>query len=144
MMAVHVKDLQEKQFTTTCSTSHEGQLHDTKHGKIKCPKVVEKYLQMAAVIDVHNHVRTGSSWLEDDWPTKVTFTVSLQKFLVLHLAATYFTEDSDKKSIIETCHVNFKIKLANQLFFISNLLMKNQDLQEPVKQICIQGTNLFH
>ena len=61
MMAVFFKDLQVKQFISTYSTSLEGKPRETKHhGKIKCPKVAEQYLQMATGIDIHNHVRTGS------------------------------------------------------------------------------------
>ena len=34
------------------------------------PKVAEAYLKMAAGIDIHNHIRTGTANLEDVWKTK--------------------------------------------------------------------------
>ena len=130
MMAVLFKDLQEKQFISTCSTSLEGKPRDTKHhGKIKRPKVAEQYLQMAAGIDIHNHVRTGSFGLEDVWSTKDynqrQFAGVLGfAFSNTFLAATYFTQGSQNKSISKTRHINFKIKLANQ--FISFKLAKER------------------
>ena len=33
------------------------------------PKVAESYLSSSALIDIHNHVRTGSLGLEDIWRT---------------------------------------------------------------------------
>ena len=69
MICVLFKDDQEKQFILTCSASLEGKPCKY-HGKIKDPKVAEQYLQIPAAIDIHNHVRTGSSGLEDVWFTK--------------------------------------------------------------------------
>ena len=119
-MAVLFKDLQEKQFISTCSTSLEGKPCETKHhGKIKHPKVAEQYLQMATGIDIHTHLRTGSSGLEDVWSTKDYINQQFAGILGFSfsntLAATYFTLNSQNKSICEAHHVNFKRKLANQL-----------------------------
>ena len=62
MLACLFKDLKEKQFISNCSTSLEGEPRVTKHhGEIARPQVAEVYLKMAAGIDIHNHVRTGSS-----------------------------------------------------------------------------------
>ena len=69
MICVLFKDDQEKKFILTCCDSLEGK-PCKHHGKIKDPKVVEQYLQIPAGIDIHNHVRTGSSGLEDVWSTK--------------------------------------------------------------------------
>ena len=71
MMAVLFKDLKEKQFISSCSTDLEGEPRITRHhGNISRPKVAETYLKLAAGIDIHNHVRTGSVGLEDVWRTK--------------------------------------------------------------------------
>lgn len=121
MMAVLFKDLQEKQFISTCSTSLEGKPRETKHhGKIKRPKVAEQYLQMAAGIDIHNHIRTGSLGLEDVWSTKDYIHRQFAGMLGFafsntFLAATHFALNPRKKAIAAESHVNFKMKLANQL-----------------------------
>ena len=120
MICVLFKDDQEKQFILTCCASLEGK-PCKHHGKIKDPKVVEQYLQIPAGIDIHNHVRTGSSGLEDVWSTKYDIHWQFAgilgfSFISTSCAATYFTLNSQNKSVAEACHVNFKIKLANQLF----------------------------
>ena len=151
MMAVLFKDLQEKQFTLTCSTSLEEKPRETKHhGKIKHPKVAEHYLKMAAGIDIHNHVRTGSSGLEDVWSTKDYIHQQFAgilgfSFSNTFLAATYFTLNSQNKSIGEVCHVNFKIKLANQQVSFK-LANENpaQSLSASKTEGTIQGTSSFH
>ena len=71
VMAVLFKDLQEKQFISSCNLSIEGEPRVTKHcGEIARPAVAETYLKNCAGIDIHNHFRTGSSGLEDVWQTK--------------------------------------------------------------------------
>ena len=93
MMPVLFKDLQEKQFISICSTSLEGKPHETKHhGKIKPPKVAEQYLQMAAVVDINNHVRIGSPGLEMSGLPKTIFTNNLLEFLVFHSAISFWQQ----------------------------------------------------
>ena len=75
---------------------------------------------MAAEIDIHIHVRTGSSTFKDIQPTKNYIHQQFAGILGLAfsntlLVATYSTKNSEKKSINEAQHVNFSIKLANQL-----------------------------
>ena len=71
LQAVRFKDLQVKDFITTCGSILPGNPRQTKyHGAIARPQVAEMYLHNAASIDVHNHVRTGSAGLEDIWQTK--------------------------------------------------------------------------
>ena len=70
LLAVRFVDLQVKQFISTCSTSTVGPPRETKHnGFINHPQMAYDYLNNAAGIDIHNHVRTGSFGLEDVWMT---------------------------------------------------------------------------
>ena len=70
LLAVRFVDLQVKQFISTCSTSTVGPPRETKHnGFINRPQVAYDYLNNAAGIDIHNHVRTGSFGLKDVWMT---------------------------------------------------------------------------
>ena len=61
--------------------------------------MAEQYLQIRAAIDIHNHVRTGSSGLEDAWST--LNYIHWQFAGILGLAEAFFTKNSVKKSIIQ-------------------------------------------
>ena len=56
---------------------------------IKHPKVAQQCLQMAAEIDIHNHVSTGL--LDQKMPKlpKITFASNLQEFLASNLAINF-------------------------------------------------------
>ena len=57
-----------ERFISTCSTAVPSHPQKTKHdGLVPHPQVAETYLKYAASIDIHNHVQTGSSALEDVW-----------------------------------------------------------------------------
>ena len=123
MLACLFKDLKEKQFISNCSTSLEGEPIVTKHhGEIARPQVAEVYLKMAAGIDIHNHVRTGSSGLEDVWQTKNYVHRQFAGiigfiFTNSYLAINYFSNgySNEKVKGVIGLHTSFKIKLANQL-----------------------------
>ena len=69
-MSVKFVDLQPKQFISTCSASTSGEPRITRHhGNILRPQVACEYLKYAASIDIHNHIRTGTSGFEDVWLT---------------------------------------------------------------------------
>ena len=71
LQACRFRDLQIKDFISTCSTSIPGAPRVTKHhGNVPHPQVAEHYLKYSAAIDVHNHNRSGSVALEDIWHTK--------------------------------------------------------------------------
>ena len=71
LQAVSFQDIKKKQFISTCSTTVPGNPRKTKHlGEVSRPKVGEFYLNHAAPINIHNHVRTGSMGLEDAILTK--------------------------------------------------------------------------
>ena len=71
LQACRFRDLQIKDFISTCSTSIPGAPRVTKHhGNVPRPQVAEHYLKYSAAIDVHNHNRSGSVALEDIWHTK--------------------------------------------------------------------------
>ena len=146
MMAVLFKDLKEKQFVSTCSTSLEGKPRKTKHhGLIKRPKVAEQYLQMAAGIDIHNHVRTGSLGLEDVWSTHNYIHRQFAgilgfAFTNAFLAATYFQRVQNEKVSLKYNHVNFKIKLANQMVQYKEIQSRpSRGMPELVNTVCRQG-----
>ena len=116
LLAVKFKDLQMKQFISTCSASTDGPPRATKHcGLISRPQVAYDYLKHAAGIDIHNHVRTGSLGLEDVWRTVSPHTRQFAGVLGFiftnsYLAMKYFQrKDTDLK------HADFKMELANQM-----------------------------
>ena len=122
LQAVSFQDIKEKQFIYTCSTILLGSPRKTKHlGEVSRPKVAEFYLNHAAAIDIHNHIRTGSMGLEDAILTKSPhirqFTGVLGfLFTNAHLAYRYFKPN---QSCLE--HVNFKMALSNQLVEFCNI-----------------------
>ena len=72
LMAVKFIDLQPKMFTSTCFASTSRRPRNMKHhGQVSQPQVAVDYLDYAAGIDIHNHVRTGSTGFEDAWLTKI-------------------------------------------------------------------------
>ena len=121
MLAVLFKDLKEKQFIASCSTDLNGEPRVTKHhGNIARPKVAETYLKMAAGIDIHNHIRTGSASWEDVWKTKsyihrqfagITGFIFTNTFLAIN----YFNNFKVDITGVSGIHTSFKMKLANQL-----------------------------
>ena len=107
-------DLKNKQFITTCSTDLPGPPRKTKHaGDINRPMVAYEYLESAASIDIHNHVRTGSLGFEDIWKTKQPIHRQFAGvvgfiFTNAYLASNYFQKKEVK-------HVCFKINLSNAM-----------------------------
>ena len=95
--------------------STEGPPRETKHhGLISRPQVAFDYLQFAAGIDIHNHVRTGSRGYEDAWLTKcphIRQFAGLMGFLFTNafLAIKYFEKKSDLR------HYQFKMSLVNEM-----------------------------
>ena len=82
--------------------------------------VAETYLKMAAGIDIHNHIRTGSAGLEDLWKTKsyihhqfagITGFIFTNTFLAIN----YFNNFKVDITGVSGIHTSFKMKLANQL-----------------------------
>ena len=66
VQACRFRDLELKDFTSTCSSSIAGKPKKTKHnGLVPCPRVAEEYLKYSASIDVHNYNCTESAGLED-------------------------------------------------------------------------------
>ena len=98
------KDLKEKQFISSCSTSVNGEPRKTKHnGDIERPQVAEWFLKMAAGIDIHNQIRTGSAGLEHVWLTNFFRFIITNAYLANSYIGNFENENP------------FKIKLANQL-----------------------------
>ena len=80
--------------------------------------MAQQYLRIATGIDIPNHV--SFSGLEDVWSIKDYIHQQFAgiagfSFSNTFLEATYFTQNSQNDSIGKAHHVNFKIKLANQL-----------------------------
>ena len=70
LQACQFKDLNLKDFISTCSTSAPGNPRVTcHHGLVHCQQMAESYLKYAASIDTHNHYPTGSCGIEDIWNT---------------------------------------------------------------------------
>lgn len=112
LQAVKFLDLQEKQFISTSSCSIPGPPRNTKHcGKVARPLVAFQYLESAAGIDIHNHVRTGSLGLEDVWHTKNPIHRQFAGILGFLFTNAYLAYNYFRKTSIK--HVDFKIKLAN-------------------------------
>ena len=124
LLAVRFKDLKEKQFISTCSSSTEGPPRITKHhGEVTRPQVAADYLAHAAGIDIHNHVRQGKNCFEDVWQTKSSHIrqyAGILSFLFsnAYLASKYFQDKSKK-------HLDFKMDLANMM-----VEFKDTEIQE--------------
>ena len=126
LLAVHFVDLQVKEFVSTCSISLPGPSRKTKHhGLIPRPQVAYEYLQNAAGIDIHNHVRTGSKGLEDAWLTKdpccrqfagvLGFMFSNAFLAHLHFNGT------------KVLHADFKMELVNAMLnFNENAMIERR------------------
>ena len=101
-------------FISSCSASTSGRPRNTKHhGQVSQPQVAVDYLDYAAGIDIHNHVRTGSTGFEDAWLTKAPHHRQFAGtmgfvFTNAYLAQKYF---HDKKLV----HSSFKVELANSM-----------------------------
>ena len=114
LMAVKFVDLQPKQFISTCSVSTSGPPRKTKHhGSILRPQVAFEYLSYCAGIDIHNHIRTGSTGFEDTWLTKKPHNRQFAGILGFvftnaYQAMQYFGRGN-------MLHTNFKMDLANAM-----------------------------
>ena len=131
LLAVCFKDLQVKQFISSCSTSLPGEPRMTKHhGPIKRPQVAERYLKHAAGIDIHNHVRTGGMGLEDAWMTKNYINRQFAGVLGFvfsnaYLAMRYFfPQSSENFSYVVGDHTMFKMALCNHLIHFAEVIQK--------------------
>ena len=131
LLAVRFKDLQEKQFVSSCSTSLPGEPQITKNsGQISRPQVAERYLRHAASIDIHNHVRTGGTGLEDVWMTKSYISRQFAGVLGFvfsnaYLAFQYFNSDQAKHVPYTVGdHTKFKMALCTQLIEFAGGLEK--------------------
>ena len=107
--------MKKKEFVSTYSTSLPGNPRKTKHHRlVPCPKVAESYLSSSALIDIHNHVGTGSLGLEDIWrtlePQKRPFAgIFGFIFTNAYLAHKFFRKETELK------HTDFKVSLSNAL-----------------------------
>lgn len=112
-MAVRFQDLKEKQFVSTCSVSNAGPPRVTKHhGDVTRPQVAFDYLEWAAGIDIHNHVRQGTNAFEDVWKTKDRHTrqfSGVMSFVFTNASTTKYFCQKDLK------HLTFKMMLANKM-----------------------------
>ena len=141
LQAVNFLDLQLKHFISTCSTVLPGPPRETKHcGEIARPKVAFEYLQSAAAIDIHNHVRTGSMGLEDALLTQSPFVrqfIGLTGFVFSNafLAFRFFKDQS-------VLHSSFKINLANQLMDFREVEPVSRRISDTLLRI--QNTQLAH
>ena len=93
---------------------------------------------MAAGIDIHNHIRTGSAGLEDVWQTKTYVHRQFAGivgfiFTNAYLANSYFGDFKDENvKGVTGLHTAFKIKLANQLVIfkeVNNTLTRSSLLK---------------
>ena len=113
VQACWFRDLELKDFVSTCSSSIAGKPNKTKHhGLVPHPPVAEEYLKYSASTDVHNH-RTGSVGLEDIWHTKNPQRWQLAGILGFcftngYLAMKYFSKPS-------LPHFQFKMAATNSL-----------------------------
>ena len=121
LMAVKIKDLKQRMYIATASTSLEGAPRVTKyHGSIKRPQVAAEYCDMSASVDIHNHYRTGSIGLEDAVRTKSGFirqVCGVMGFLATNAFLTttnFFNFESPRKPE----HLKFKMELASRLMNI--------------------------
>lgn len=114
LLAVRFKDLKEKYFISTCSTSLPGPPRHTKyHGDVSRPMVAYEYLKYAATIDIHNHVRQGAQGFEDVWQTMnphIRQFAGIMSFVLTnsYLAMRYFQD----KSLL---HTDFNMALSNAM-----------------------------
>ena len=115
IMATSYMDLKKKQFVSTCSTTLHGKPRVTKHGIVQRPKVAETYLQNAAAIDIHNHVRTGSLGCEDVLLTKSPQMRQFSGIIGFLFTNAYLAFKKFKHGEEKTKHVNFKVYLSTAL-----------------------------
>ena len=114
MTAIHVIDLQEKLFISSCSTDLDGLPRVTKHhGDVRYQQVAYDYLSNSTSIDIHNHFRTGSVGLEDAWQTKSVHMRQFAGVLGFLFTNGYLAYSKFQKSRIKHC--DYKVKLANAL-----------------------------
>ena len=139
MLAVKFLDLQDKQFIGTCSSDLPGPPRKTKHcGEITRPIIAFDYLESAAGIDIHNHVRTGSKGFEDVWMTKNPILrqfAGIMGFVFANafLAMKYFGKYTGK-------HVDFKEMLANEMIMFediesANIQTRGSKVPAPLTQV---------
>ena len=116
LQAVSFQDIKKKQFIYTCSTILLGSPRKTKHlGEVSRPKVAEFYLNHAAAIDIHNHIRTGSMGLEDAILTKSPHIRQFTGILGFLFTNAYLAYRYFKPNRSSLGHVNFKMARSNQL-----------------------------
>ena len=114
LMTTCFLDLQEKLFISSCSTSLDGPPRATKyHGDVPRQMVAYEYLSSSASIDIHNHLCTGSTGLEDAWQTKNANMRQVAGVIGLLFTNAYLAYRHFQKSQIK--HSDFKVKLANAL-----------------------------
>ena len=141
LLAVKFKDLQSKQFISTCSASSVGNPRETRHhGLVQRPKVASDYLKFAAGIDIHNHVRTGSKGLEDVWLTKDAHQRQFTGIMSFLFSNAFLTMKHffDK----ELKHLNFKINLANQMTIFKE--HNPLELRTPLQRSTEESEKLIH
>ena len=126
--ACHFLDLQLKDFISTCSMAVPGHPRKTKHSLVPCAQVAETYLKYAASIHIHNHVRTGSSALEDIWKILNPKRCQLAGILGFCLTNAFLAMQHFQNPKLE--HYKFKISASNSLTaFKSNSLCQTRKLE---------------
>lgn len=114
LVAVRFKDLKDKQFISTCSTSTNGEPRQThSHGVIQRPKVAVEYLKYSSGIDIHNHVRTGPIGFEDAWQTKRPHHRQFAGIMSFLFSNAYLAMKTFSRNDLK--HLDFKMCLANQM-----------------------------
>ena len=128
LQACRFLDLQLKDFISTCSTAVPGHPHKTKHGLVPHPQVAETYLKHTTSINIHNHVWTGSSALEDVWKILNPNRCQLAGILGFCLVHAFLAMQHFQNPKLE--HYKFKISASNSLTaFKSNSLCQTRKLE---------------
>ena len=127
LLAVRFKDLQVKQFISTCSTRLPGEPRKTKHsGDVQRPQVAERYVKHSAAVDFQNHLSTAGLGLEDAWMTKNYIHRQFAGvlgfvFTNAYLAKKFFFPERNSSMYgVVGEHTKFKMSLCNQLMEFAN------------------------
>ena len=126
LQTCHFLDLQLKNCLSICSTTVPDHPRKTKHhGLVPCPQVAETYLKS---INIHNHVWTGSSALQDVWKTLNPDRCQLAGILDFCLTNAFLPIHHFQNPKLE--HYKFKISASNSLTaFKSNSLCQTRKLE---------------
>ena len=138
VMATRFKDLQFKDFISTCRTKLRGDPRVKRNGThVERPDVGSFFLKHADSIDVHNHYRTGGTGLEDVLKTK---DFIMRQFTALigfgacngFLIAKYKSYKPEPIPCLVSDHANYKIRLSNLLINFSNKAINPRKFHLPI------------